>query len=102
MRDELLGVGRGLAGLGRVVLQDEVDLLAVDAARGVDAVDVDAQRLNGRRVGAGRWSCQRARQADVVGILRGGRASEHCSGQHGACQFAKHRLSSHVDLECFA
>ena len=52
LREQLLGVGGGLGGLRAVVLDDQLDLLAVDAAGRIDAIDVDAQRVDRRRIGA--------------------------------------------------
>ena len=82
-----LALAAALHGSRRVVLQDQVDLLAVDAAGGVDAIDVDAQRLDGGRVGAGGRAGQRAGQADHIGILRAAPAARSLPRQRG-CQIA--------------
>ena len=46
-----LALAVALPGSAEIVLQDEVDLLAGDAAGGVDAIDVDAERLRRRGIG---------------------------------------------------
>ena len=60
LRDQLLGVGCRLRGLGAVVFQDQLDLFAIDSAGSVDPVNIDAQRLDGRRISARRRPGQRA------------------------------------------
>ena len=47
-----LGSGHGAVGFQAVVVEDDVDLLAVDAAAVVERLDVELETLPGRRVGA--------------------------------------------------
>ena len=76
---QLLGVRGSLRRLRRVILDDEVDLLAVDSARGVDPVDIDAKRIDSGCIGAGRRPGERGGDPDHIGILRQCRAE--CSGR---------------------
>jgi hypothetical protein len=53
-----------------VVLDHEFDLAAVDAAGGIDAIDIETHRVDRRRISARRRASERGRDADDV-ILRG-------------------------------
>src|SRR4029077_13753832 len=79
LRQQLLGVGGRLAGLGGVVRQNEVDLLAGNAAGGVDAIDIEAERVRRRGIGRGGRTRQSPGQADGIGVLGGGgRRQQQC------------------------
>src|SRR5215211_1033834 len=68
--DEARREGAGLVGVGAVVIDDELELLAVDAALGVHLLDIHLDRLllglaeEGRRAGDGKHG------ADLEGVLR--------------------------------
>jgi hypothetical protein len=66
---EALGIGGGFRRLGLIVEHDQLDLLAVDATAGVEAIDIEAQALDRRSIGACRRSGESAADADDVAVL---------------------------------
>ena len=64
---------------------DELDLAAVDAAGRVDAIDIEAHRIDRRRISARRRAGERAGHADDV-ILRAAAGSAKAAAPQGAEQ----------------
>ena len=94
--DQLLGEGDGVLGLAGRVLDDELELAAVDAAGGVDLVD---EHLGG--LGLGRAEeCRRAGYGENGADLDGGRGGflavcGQAKGQDDGDTEDQHKSSSH-------
>jgi len=85
---ELVETQDGLVGLGLVVLEQDLDLVAVDAAGGVGLVDgeLDAPHLFRPDHGAGAGQRQNGTETDGVGV--GGRHRERDRDDTGTEQMA--------------
>ena len=68
--DEAGGEGARLVGIAAIVIDHQLDLLAVDAACRVDLVDIDPERLVLRLAKERGRSGRRENRADLDGVLR--------------------------------
>src|SRR4030095_2029347 len=97
--NELVDDGAGFLGLGLVVLDEELDLVAQNAAFGVDVVERELGTVPGRDAEGRDTARQRAVLADQDLFLRAFFSAGECDGtnrRHTDC--GKHSESHDIDL----
>jgi hypothetical protein len=95
----LLGSGDGAVGLQAIVVEDDVDLLAVDAATVVERLDVELEALPCRCIGTSEWARKIGYVADLVGLLRlRGREARETGNDSGRGHAAAKYLLFHFVL----